>query len=113
MLAMRARMRSPTLSGESYPRMAGPADGHGTSRLALTEVGDGGVRNRTPAQDTTGPSNSHRGSAANGHVPPLHDQAAKHTRPSIRAPSPNATTVGGVVAKTKIHPSSAMRLGTG
>src|SRR5436190_1129601 len=43
------------------------------------------------------------------------DDALESPRPDDRncAPSPNATTSGGVVAKMKIHPSSATRLGTG
>ncbi len=51
--------------------------------------------------------------AANGHVRPFHDQSMKHTAPSASAPRPNAMILGGVVAKMKIHPSSATRLGNG
>src|SRR5438067_4399330 len=51
--------------------------------------------------------------ASNGQVRPFHDHAPKHTTPSTSAPSPNPTTSGGVVAKMKIHPSSATRLGAG
>src|SRR5712675_975673 len=49
----------------------------------------------------------------NGHVFPLQDQMPKHKTPSNSAPRPKAITSGGVVAKMKIHPTSATRLGSG
>src|SRR5690349_19939131 len=49
----------------------------------------------------------------NGHVFRFHDQTPKARTPSISAPSPHAMTCFGVVAKMKIHPSNAKRLGSG
>src|SRR6267143_6831446 len=51
--------------------------------------------------------------ASNGHVRPFHDHAPKQAAPSRSAPSPNATTLDGVVTKMKIQPTSATRLGSG
>src|SRR5258706_15035669 len=51
--------------------------------------------------------------ASNGHVFPFHDHAPKQSSPRSSTPSPYAMTFFGVVAKMKIHPSNASRLGSG
>src|SRR5213078_1881364 len=84
---------------------------HGEQNAGGDDVGfHGGV---SCGRRTSIASQAARRRTSNGHVRPFHDHAPKHTTPSSSAPSPNATTVGGVVAKMKIHPSKATRLGTG
>src|SRR4051812_19348512 len=52
-------------------------------------------------------------SAPNGQRSVRHDHTRNARHPTASTPTPNRITSSWVVAKTKIHPSSATRAGTG
>src|SRR5439155_24647572 len=84
-----------------------------TPRISIPLREPCGVSEPPSTKPDNGSSQAASRRASKNHVRPFHDHAPKHTAPSAIAPSPNAITLGGLVAKMKIHPSSATRLGNG